>query len=173
LRLVLAIPHLFWLAGWSLLAVGAAIAQWPFLLAVGRPARPLFRFLTAYLRYSTHFGAYFALVANPFPGMLGWRGYPVELMHPELARQTRWKTLLRPILAVPVWVFSQVLDRVSDIVAFLGWFPSLLLGRMPKGMRDLNAYVLRYRQQTLAYLLLVTDEYPQLATGEHYLTKQA
>jgi hypothetical protein len=39
---------------------------------------------------------------------------------------------------------------------------------MPKGMRDLNAYALRYRQQTLGYLLLVTDAYPRLASGERY-----
>jgi len=169
---VVAIPHFIWLTGWSILAVGAAAAQWPFLLVTGRPARPLFRFLTAYLRYSTHFGAYFLLVANPFPGMLGWRGYPVELVHAALERQARWKTLLRLALAIPAWVFSQVLDRVADIVAFFGWFASLVLGRMPKGMRDLNAYVLRYRQQTLAYLLLVTDEYPQLATAERYSVEQ-
>jgi len=146
--------------------------QWLFVLAAGRAWRPLFRFTTAYLRYATHFGAYVALVANPFPGFLGWRGYPVELVHHGIERQARWKALVRPLLAIPAWVFSQVLDRVVDVVAFLGWFACLALGRMPKGMRDLNAYALRYRQQTLGYLLFVSDAYPQLASDERYSAEE-
>ena len=169
LRGILAVPHYLWLLGWSLLVVAVAPLHWLFVLVVGRAWRPLFRFTTAYLRYTTHFGAYYSLVANPFPGMLGWRGYPVELIHPAIERQARLKTLVRGALAIPPWVFSQTLDRVVDIVAFLGWFACLALGRMPKGMRDLNAYALRYRQQTLGYLLLVTDAYPRLASDERYL----
>lgn len=169
---MLAIPHYFWLGGWTIAVACVVPVQWLFLLAAGRPTRPLHRFLTAYLRYSTQLGAYLALVANPYPGMLGWRDYPVELIHPSLERQRRWKTLLRAVLAVPAWLFSQVLDRVTDFVSFFAWFPCVVLGRMPKGMRDLNAYVLRYRMQTLAYLLLVTDRYPELAAGEHYLSEQ-
>lgn len=166
------IPHFIWLAGWTLLVVGVAPLHSLFVLAAGRAWSPLFRFTTAYLRYTTHFGAYFALVANPFPGFLGWRGYPVELIHPAIERQSRLKTLVRILLAIPAWVFSQALDRMVDVVAFLAWFACLVLGRMPKGMRDLNAYALRYRQQTLGYLLLVTDAYPRLASGERYLPEQ-
>jgi len=172
LRGVFAIPHYVWLAGWTVCVLAIAPLHWLVVLVVGRPWRPLFRLTTAYLRYTTHFGAYYALVANPFPGFLGWRGYPVELVHPAIEPQSRWKTLVRGALAIPAWVFSQVLDRTVDVVAFLGWFACLALGRMPKGMRDLNAYVLRYRQQTLGYLLLVTDAYPQLASGERYLPEQ-
>jgi hypothetical protein len=32
-------------------------------------------------------------------------------------------------------------------------------------MRDLSAYALRYQAQTFAYLLLLTDRYPTLASG--------
>ena len=42
----------------------------------------------------------------------------------------------------------------------LGWFASVVLGRMPKGLRDAGAYGLGYSAQTLAYLLFVTDRYP-------------
>jgi hypothetical protein len=168
LRGFFALPHLVWLAGWTLLVLVCVSVQWLFVLVIGRGWRPLFRFTTAYLRYTTHLGAYLALVANPFPGFLGWRGYPVELMHPGIEHQSRWKTLVRGVLAIPAWVFSQTLDRVVDIVSFLGWFACIALGRMPQGMRDLNAYALRYRQQTLCYLLLVTDAYPRLASAEEY-----
>ena len=172
LRGVFAIPHYVWVAGWTLAVVAVAPVHWLFVLVAGRAWRPLFRFTTAYLRYTTHFGAYFALVANPFPGFLGWHGYPVELVHPGIERQARAKTLVRGVLAIPAWVFSQALDRMVDVVSFLAWFACIALGRMPKGMRDLNAYALRYRQQTLAYLLLVTDAYPRLASGERYSAEQ-
>jgi hypothetical protein len=173
LRGIFAIPHFIWLGGWTFCVVAVAPLHWAFVLVAGRAWRPLFRFTTAYLRYTTHFGAYIALAANPFPGFLGWRGYPVELAHPGIERQSRLKTLVRGLLAMPAWVFSQVLDRVVDIVAFLGWFACLALGRMPKGMRDLNAYALRYRQQTLGYLLLVTEAYPRLASAERYSADEA
>ena len=42
----------------------------------------------------------------------------------------------------------------------LGWFASLARGRMPKGLRDAGAYGVGYNAQALAYLLLVTDRYP-------------
>jgi len=172
-RLLLAIPHYVWLSGWTILAVAAAVAQWPFLLVTGRPATALHRFVAAYLRYSTHVGAYLSLVGNPFPRFLGRAGsYPVDLVVPAPSGQARWKTLLRAVLLVPAWVFSQVLDRVSDVVAFLAWFVCVALGRIPKGMRDLNAYILRYRQQTIGYLLLLTDRYPGLTGAERHLPRE-
>ena len=54
---------------------------------------------------------------------------------------------------------------VIYVVAFLGWFAALVLGRMPKGLRDLGAYCLRYQTQTYAYLMLLTQRYPSLAGG--------
>src|SRR5207247_2876152 len=46
------------------------------------------------------------------------------------------------------------------VCAVLGWFASLARGRMPKGLRDAGAYSIGYTAQTTAYLLLVTDRYP-------------
>jgi hypothetical protein len=141
------------------------------MLASGRPAGALHRFLASYLRYSTHVGAYLYLVGNPFPKFLGRQGdYTVDLLVPGPDRQPRWKTFLRLVLAIPVLVFSQVLARVAEVVSFLAWFACVALGRIPKGMRDLNAYCLRYQQQTLGYVLLLTDRYPELASGERYST---
>jgi hypothetical protein len=48
-------------------------------------------------------------------------------------------------------------------VAFIGWFIALVIGRMPKGMRDLAAYCLQYIVQTYAYLMILTDRYPSFS----------
>jgi hypothetical protein len=172
-RFLLALPHYLWMGAWSLLAFAAAVVQWPILLARGRPARSLHRFCSAYLEYATHLAAYLLLGAEPFPPFWNTSPYPVTLVAPPAATQRRWKTLLRAVLVVPALVFSEVLDVVAGIVAILAWFVCVAIGRIPKGMRDLNAYILRYRQQTAGYLLLVTDGYPRLESGERYLPKRA
>src|SRR5581483_6296496 len=46
------------------------------------------------------------------------------------------------------------------VCAVLGWFASLARGLMPKGLRDAGAYAIGYSAQSTAYLLLVTDRYP-------------
>ena len=50
---------------------------------------------------------------------------------------------------------------------------SLALGRLPKGMRDLIAYCIRYQAQTYAYLFLLTSRYPSLASGSGFQFEEA
>jgi hypothetical protein len=45
---------------------------------------------------------------------------------------------------------------------------AIVLGRVPRGMRDLMAYCLRYQLQTTGYLMLLTDRYPSLASGSGF-----
>ena len=42
----------------------------------------------------------------------------------------------------------------------LGWFAVLVRGEMPLGLRNAIALWLRYNQQTLGYVLLLTERYP-------------
>ena len=191
LRILLAIPHLIWFFLWSIAALLGAILNWFWTLIVGRPPEFLHRFLCAYIRYSVHLGAYLYLTANPFPGFFGEAGsYPIDVELPrEPQRQSRWKTLLRLILAIPALVLGTILGGgigfsfgtfsrggrsassrsyssfgsgglLAGVCAFLGWFASLVLGRMPSGLRDAGAYGVGYGAQVRAYTLLITDVYP-------------
>ena len=104
--------------------------------------------------------------------------------------QPRWKTFFRIILVLPAALVSAFLGgtltissnssnfyvsgrnrrygggspvssgALAIVCAFLGWFASLVHGRMPRGFRDAIAYGIGYGAQTLAYLLLLTDRYP-------------
>jgi hypothetical protein len=130
--------------------------------------------LARFLRYWTHVNAYEFLIADPFPGFRGWFGtYPIDLDVAPSAPQERWTTLLRLVLALPAFVLAYVLAIVMEIVAIIGWFAALALGRMPRGMRDLMAYCLRYQAQTYAYLLLLTGRYPTLASGSGFQFEEA
>ena len=182
-RLILAIPHLIWVTLWTIGAVIAAIVNWIATLIAGRPPAGLHRFLSSYVRYTVHLNAYLYLVANPYPGFIGEEGeYEVDVRLPGPQPQPRWKTLLRIFLALPALLLSAVLGgaggpgriprkgRASTFstgggalmifCAILGWFASLVTGRMPRGLRDANAYAVGYGAQVAAYVLLLTDRYP-------------
>jgi hypothetical protein len=162
-RLLLAIPHLVWLSLWAIIVLLAAIVNWFATLFAGRSPRGLHEFIARFLVYATHVTSYLTLTANPFPGFAGKPGYPVDLEVDPPERQSRWVTGFRLILAIPAILLMQVLQGVSRLVAVLSWFVALVLARIPEGMRNLNAYCIRYEQQTLAYLLLLTGRYPSLS----------
>jgi len=179
-RVILAIPHFVWLFLWSLVVLVVVVVTWFVTLFTGRPPTGLHGFLARYVRYTTHFYAYLYLVADAYPPFRGDPGdYVVDVELPGVAPQSRWKTLLRVVLALPALLLAGALGgslRVYGgrsraggaatggallfVCAILGWFASLVTGRMPRGLRDAGAYSIGYGAQTAAYLLLVTDTYP-------------
>jgi hypothetical protein len=169
-RLLLCIPHFVWFALWTVVALLAGIANWVATLAQGRPPRALYRFLCAYLRYSTHLNAFLFLAANPFPGFTGRPGsYPVDLEVAPLARQHRLKTLFRIFLTLPALMMSSErtpgTGSFRTTVAFLGWFAALATGRMPQGLRNGAAWGIGYGAQVGAYLFVLSDRYPNSDPG--------
>jgi hypothetical protein len=160
-RLLLAFPHLVWLALWTLAVLFVTIVNWFITLFAGRSPEAFHRFVSAFVRYDVHVFAYLCLVANPFPGFTGTRGtYPVDLAIEPRARQNRWITGFRGFLAIPAVLVTFALDAALFVAAFLGWFAALATGRMPRGLRNLEAFVLRYSAQLNGYLYLLTDRYP-------------
>jgi hypothetical protein len=160
-RLLLAIPHLIWLALWSIVVLPAAIGNWFATLFTGTSPAGLHRFLAAYMRYQLHVFAFLYLVGNPFPGFTGERGsYPIELHIAERAPQNRWTVGFRIVLALPAVLIGNAYGTLLFIVAFLGWFAALFTGTMPLGLRNAGALGLRYGAQINGYLLMVSGAYP-------------
>ncbi len=191
-RILLAIPHIIWIALWGIAVFFVAILSWFIVLFTARLPRGLHSFQSAYVRYATHLGAYLFLAANPYPGFTGAAGsYPIDVTVEEPDRQNRWKTAFRGILAAPAialssalgsfafggggggsyqgesrsadeqaWIYLADQLSVAVVVALLGWWACMALGRAPMGFRDLVAYCLRYSAQTFGYVLFLTDRYP-------------
>ena len=160
-RVLLAIPHLIWLYLWSIAVWFLAPIAWLVTLIDARPPEFFAGFYSSFLRYQTHVVAYLTLVANPYPGFLGRAGsYPDDLVVDTGERQNRWTIGFRIILAIPAAGVTSALAGPAFAVGFLGWFACLVTGRMPTGLRNLGAYALRYAAQTGAYMLLLTDRYP-------------
>lgn len=173
-RLILVIPHLFWLAGWFYLATMVAIANWIATLIAGEPSPMLHRFLAAYVRYAAHVASYVLLAANSYPPFTGRAGYAVDVEVDAPGRQNRWVTGFRLVLAVPAILLADALvgfgstaaggwtgsAGVAATAAFLGWFYVIVHGRMTGGLRDLVIYAIGYSAQVYGYLFLLTDRYP-------------
>jgi hypothetical protein len=165
-RLLLAVPHYVWLQLWTYVMYVFVVFQWLATLFAGRMEDDAHGFTTRFVRYHVHVYSYTFLVADPWPRFRGRLGdYPIDLEVDRAERQNRWTVGFRLILALPALIFASVLLTVVFVIGFLGWFAALALGRIPKGMRDLGAYCLRYNAQTFAYLLLLTQRYPSLAGG--------
>jgi 2-(1,2-epoxy-1,2-dihydrophenyl)acetyl-CoA isomerase len=174
LRSLLVIPHAIVAAAWLSLAALVTVVSWILAVFRGRVPDRLHAWVARSLRYYTHYMAYMWLLADPFPGFRGWYGtYPIDLDVAPAVRQSRWSTGFRLVLAIPAYVLAYVLVIVLQVVAIIGWFTALALGRMPRGMRDLMAYCLRYQAQTYAYLLLLTSRYPSLASGSGFQFEEA
>jgi hypothetical protein len=160
-RLLLAIPHFVWLALWGVVALVVAILNWFATLFGGQSPAAFHRFLSAYVRYQVHVYAFVTLTANPFPGFTGTPGtYPVEAQIADRQPQRRVVTGFRIFMVIPAAIVSSALGSALYVCAFLGWWAALFTARMPRGLRNLQAYSLRYSAQLNSYVLLLTDHYP-------------
>jgi hypothetical protein len=178
-RLLLAIPHFFWFGLFTIGALFVAIVNWFATLATGRSPRGIHDFLAGYVRYGAQLFAYVFLAGNPYPPFyvgsnLG--AYPVDVTIEPPACQNRWVTGFRVVLAIPALILSGALTGggatgssrggsvggMSGVAAVLTWFSALARGRSPRGLRDFVAWGVGYTAQVYAYLLLLTDRYPNL-----------
>jgi len=161
-RALLAIPQVLWLCIWGFIVSFAVIIAWFVALVTGRVPDSVHDFNARFLRASAHLGAYLFLLADPWPPFLGDEGYAVDLRVDPAAPQSRLTVGFRIVLAIPALLLTYVFRVVNQVIALIGWFYSLAMGRMHRGMRDLSAWLLRYELQTYAYLMLLTGRYPSL-----------
>jgi hypothetical protein len=160
-RLLLWLPHYVWSEAWGVVAVFVLVLNWVAALALGRAPRPFARFLAAYVRYTVHQQAFLFLIGNPFPGFVGKAGsYPIDLELDPFQPQKRVTVLFRLFLALPAILLGVGAAFLLFVVAVLGWFSSLVRGRMPVGLRNSGAWAIGYIGQASAYLFLLSDRYP-------------
>jgi Domain of unknown function (DUF4389) len=169
---------------WGIAIVLLLPVHWVIALILGRPADWAHAFYASYVRYALHVYAYWYLAAERYPGFVGDPGYVVDADMPPPEAQRRWTIALRLILAIPPFVLSAALGNgfgwgggstergdaegfaasfnlgLSFVLAFLAWFASLALARIPQGLRDAQVYCLGYATQVFGYFFLLTGRYP-------------
>ena len=86
--------------------------------------------------------------------------YPVifEAAYPE--RLSRWKTLLRIFLAIPVLIFWEVVSSALGAVVVASWLAIIVRGRIPRWLFDFLVALHRWQSRALGYVLLLAEVYP-------------
>jgi len=119
---------------------------------------------------------------------------PVQLrVAPALDHRNRLTTTFRLLLAIPhlvlvggpvagalswAWRDDSVrhanwmadggaLGAVAALAAVIGWFAIVFTGREAEGLWKLAAFYLRWRVRAIAYMALLSDEYPPFGDGAY------
>jgi Domain of unknown function (DUF4389) len=166
-RLILVIPHAFWLALIGVATFFAIIGNWFATLFAGQSPDALHNFIAGYIRYTTQVAAYVLLIADPYPGfyLINMEEYPVDLEVAPPEAQNRWTVAFRIILAIPALLIASVLRNISSLLAIFSWVMGVLTARVPEGIRNFAAFALRYEIQTYSYVALLTQKYPNFNVG--------
>jgi len=100
--------------------------------------------------------------STPMPRAATWK----RMCAPEaFAFSARATIFFRLILDLPAYLVTIALANAIATAAFLGWFAALFTGRMPRGLRNVIAWGLRYSAQFYSYGFLLTERYPYTGPG--------
>jgi hypothetical protein len=86
--------------------------------------------------------------------------YPVRLEIVHREKQSRITAFFRLLLVLPAILLVSFLGGLARITHFLAGVGIVVLGIYPKWMFDFNVISCRLEFKTLAYLLLLIDDYP-------------
>lgn len=182
---ILIIPHLIVLAFLAIAFIFATVVAFFAILFTGRYPRGLFDFNVGVMRWGWRvaFYSYNALGTDEYPPFsLDDRDYParIEIDYPEqLSRGlvlVKWWLLAIPHLLI-VGVFSsgviwsstvaeegdaylQVGGGLIGLLVFIAGVILLFTGSYPRGLYDFIMGMNRWVLRTMAYVALMTDEYP-------------
>lgn len=161
-RILLVIPHALFVAVWGAVVMVVAVVAWFAILITGRYPRGLWNLAASWLRYQARVSAYSWLVSDPFPPFSGEGegSYPVYLEVRHAERQSRLKTLFRPILYIPAYILQQLLQVAMYAVAVILWLIIVITGRAPKALVDFQTTCQRWDLRSWAYIFLIVDRYP-------------
>ena len=76
------------------------------------------------------------------------------------ARSRAATVAFRLILAIPHGFVLLFLDLVGFLVAFVGWWGALFIGRLPTFAVSYLSGLARWNARYIGYLFLLTDDYP-------------
>jgi len=186
-KMILAIPHFVVLVAlWAAFLVVTVIA-WFAILFTGRYPRPLFDFTVGVLRWNWRVGfyVYAALGTDRYPPFsLSQGDYPAELEVAYPERLSRGLVLVKWLLAVPHLIVVALLTAdimlypipalndlaggmqlaggysVLNLLVVIAGFFLLITGRHPVALFDFLMGINRWVYRLLAYVALMSDDYP-------------
>jgi hypothetical protein len=168
-RIILALPHLFWVAILGVASFFAVVAAWFAALFTGQVPNGIGDFVARVLQYQTGLYAYMYLLTDRYPPftLSPVDSYPAELEIEPPDRLNRAAVLFRILLMIPAIFVSSLISGGATIALFFLWIITLISGRMPESAFEALAVTLRYQLRLYAYGSLLTSEYPGGLFGDH------
>lgn len=168
-RLLIAIPWMLVSIIWGLLAFIGVVVAWFAILFTGSYPAFAYDWVAKYLRFYTRFTGWVWLMTDELPPFDGDEHpeYPIRLVIPApLDPYTRWKTLLRIILVIPVMIMVYIFNLLVELIGIVAWFVILFTGKIPQGLWDIQKMGVAYLARGTAYHLLVTETYPPISPDD-------
>ncbi len=168
-RLLLTIPWWFVAIFWGIGLYVCVVLAWFAIVVTGRYPAGLYAFVARALRFTARVQGFAYLMTDLFPPFDGGEhpDYPVRLIIlPPLPRYSRWRTLLRVFLLIPVVIVLYLMGLLMYAISLLSWITIVVLGRQPLGLHDVLKVVLAYQARATAYYSLVTETYPPLSVED-------
>jgi Domain of unknown function (DUF4389) len=95
--------------------------------------------------------------------------YPLNTEVDHAERVARWRPLLNWLLALPLFLWLQILQFGASGVAVVAWFAIVVTGRLPESLGDYLMAVLRYQWRVYTFLIGFTDRYPGFTVVAGYV----
>jgi hypothetical protein len=154
------LPHSILAGLWAYAAYFVSFIAWFAILFTGRMPSGMFKFISSWLRYSARVNSYALLISDKFPPFNGDDPYSVDCTIQEPEKLSRVTTFFRWIMAIPTLFIILVFAIGVYVVLPITWLVIMITGRAPRGLVDFLTKFQRYATRATAYLLLVTDRYP-------------
>jgi len=160
-RVILAIPQFIVLFFLGIAAFVVAVIGWFAALFTGELPEFAHTFLGGVVRWEIRVNAYMYLLTDSYPPFtLEDVEYPVRTILPARGPLNRVSVFFRIILAVPAYVFSQiVINGLSIPLLFVMWIVVIVTGGMPPALYDTYAAALRYQARLHSWFSMITSEY--------------
>ncbi|HYU59915.1 MAG TPA: DUF4389 domain-containing protein [Solirubrobacterales bacterium] len=168
-RYLIVIP---WAIVGALFIIGAeicALIAWFAIVFTGRYPEGLYNFNAKAVRMLARVNGLQLMLTDEYPPFNGDPddAYPIRVgVAPPLPEYSRVKTFFRMIVGIPVFLLSYVQGIIGGVCALIAWFAILFTGRLPDGLFNPIRSALAYQTRALAYILLMTEDYPPFSYDE-------
>lgn len=91
---------------------------------------------------------------------------PVLVSFAPPQQQNRVTVAFRILMAIPALIVVGIIGIAAEVVAFIGWWAALFMGRLPGWAFEFLTGYLRWVVRVQAYVYLLTDKYPPFSLDD-------
>lgn len=175
-KIILLIP--VWIEAFFLgiAAFFALLINWFVISFTGKYWDPAYRFFVGLMKFWIKIKIYIFGITDKYPGFgLDTNGlFEFSIAKPE--NPNRWLAIpligiiVRFILLIPYFIFTDVMQRGANVAMFLSWFVILFKGRLPEPLYEFEKDSLRVNYAANAYVVGLTDKYPSFYISMNHQT---